>query len=177
MAWEGGYQWLAGLFLDRLHSHLNLLKSCPPAPSECSSMTPPGCQPLADRSRWKTLNDLVTRSTSQLSAGRRGRGSFGSLVAFDFVVSWTRHIYICLGALGFCGQTGKKKKKHWRRLCSELAPELWVTGGVYFSTDSPTLQMHFCRQFLPGRKAPGSPNVRLLIMHMPSQFPGSLSLN
>lgn len=105
----------------------NLFKSRAPAPSECSSLALPAYQPLADRSCRKTLNDLVARSTSPLCRrDGEAEGLRWDFARVRFVVSRTRHIYICLAALVSRGQTGKKKTKtkRWHRLFSESAPEL-----------------------------------------------------
>lgn len=116
MAWEWGNQWLAGLFLDGLHLHLNLFKVRPPTPSEQPSTTQPGSQLLAHRSREKKtpwwpgdkehIAALCIRGGR--SSWRKERGLRWEFFRVRFVVFWTLRIYICLGALGFCGQTGKK---------------------------------------------------------------------
>lgn len=83
----GGNQWLAGLFLDQLLLHLNLFKLRSPARSERLSMTQPGSQLLAHEIQGKTLDDLVARSTSQLSAAEEGEaGGDGGLRWDSFCV-------------------------------------------------------------------------------------------
>lgn len=142
MAWEWGNQWLAGLFLDGLHLHLNLFKVRPPTPSEQPSMTQPGSQLLAHRSREKKtpwwpgdkehIAALCIRGGRSSWRKERGlRWEFFSrsicciLNAPHLYLSWRTRVL----------RPNGEKRKHWQRLCSELAPGLWVTDGVYFLTD------------------------------------------
>lgn len=69
----------------------------------------------------------MTRSTSQLSAGRRGRGSFGSLVAFDLLYLERATAIFVSAHSGFAAKPGKKRKKE------TLAPTLLGVGSRVLS--------------------------------------------
>lgn len=86
--------------------------------------------------RKKSLYDLKTKGPSQLSAGEGAVGCpVGNFFMFNLFYFERSGSLFVLAHKGFAARSWKKKKEPWHRLCSELAPDLWVTSGVYFLTD------------------------------------------